>query len=174
MQKPRGVSRRVGLLLDGLPYDHHHHYHALLKLTQPSRRSINLSGIFLLTDGMKRDFGLEGIQAFAKECHKLTSINLSSCFQVHQISMTAIARNMPNLKELNLSSCKRIDYKALRPVSQLCPLLSKINFTNCERVDDRCISVGIEGVEQGGGREREREKFQATAQNSRNSPTGHR
>ena len=108
---------------------------------------VNFSGIFLLTDGMKRDFGLEGIQAFAKECHKLTSINLSSCFQIHQISMTAIARNMPSLKELNLTMCKRIDYSALRPVSDLCPLLAKINFTNCERVDDRCISAIAKGCQ---------------------------
>ena len=37
-----------------------------------------LSGVYLLTNGMDRDFGLEGLQALAKEITTLKSLNLAN------------------------------------------------------------------------------------------------
>jgi len=45
-------------------------------------KHLNLSGIYLLTDGMKRDFGLEGIQALSVAAPDLTYLHLVGCFQV--------------------------------------------------------------------------------------------
>ena len=47
----------------------------------PRLSHLNLSGMYLLTDGKQRDFGLEGLQALCGHGRNVTFLHLVGCFQ---------------------------------------------------------------------------------------------
>ena len=66
------------------------------------------AGLFLLTDGKKRDFGLEGIQALAQHCTNLESVNFSQCFQLADTALRALGRSCMQLTTINLNGCPNV------------------------------------------------------------------
>ncbi|GMH88698.1 hypothetical protein TrVE_jg986 [Triparma verrucosa] len=69
-------------------------------------KSLNATGIFLLSDGMKRDFGFEGLQALGRSpCAKtLKTLNLTGCFQVSTTALKSLSM-LTAVENLCLSGC---------------------------------------------------------------------
>ena len=96
-----------------------------------------ISDIFLLTDGMNRDFGLEGIQALSPMCTKIIELKTRHCFQLHTLALKAISSHMHNIKILDLSFCPKIDYSATIHIARGCPLIEKFIVIECSKFDDK-------------------------------------
>ena len=61
---------------------------------------LDASGLFLLTDGMKREFGFEGLQALSGCCPEMKDLHLNGCFQVSTLALKSIAKGFPLLRSL--------------------------------------------------------------------------
>lgn len=105
----------------------------------PNLESLNASGLVMLSDGVDRSFGLEGIQALGKSHCSLTMkrLNLHGCSQLSSNSLKAIS-NFINLETLDLSSCSSITIEASR-IGKACRHLSSLSLASC----GHCISDAI-------------------------------
>jgi F-box/leucine-rich repeat protein 2/20 len=105
----------------------------------PNLESLNASGLVMLSDGVDRSFGLEGIQALGKSHCSLTMkrLNLHGCSQLSSNSLKAIS-NFINLETLDLSSCTSITIEASR-IGKACRHLSSLSLASC----GHCISDAI-------------------------------
>ena len=66
---------------------------------------MNDTGLYLLSDGQNRDFGVEGLQALSQGCTKLKALNLTGCFRVAKVALRAIGKGLPQLEKLTLGRC---------------------------------------------------------------------
>ena len=101
------------------------------------------SGMCLLTDGVQRDFGHEGLQSLAKaECTKhIKRLNLHGCFRVSNISLKALS-SMENLDCLVLSGCKSLSLEGMSHVFKTCTKLSLVSLASCgDCVTDAMLDV---------------------------------
>ena len=83
--------------------------------------SVAASGIYLISDGMKRDFGFEGIASLAQLSPQLKELHLADCFRVSNLALKAIGRGLKNLRILSLRNCPNIQEAAM---SKWHPLLA--------------------------------------------------
>ena len=99
----------------------------------------------LLTDGVQRDFGHEGLQALATAdcCKSMKKVNLHGCFRVSDISLKYLS-SMENLESLVLSGCKSILFEAISILFKSCLRLSHLSLATCgECITDAMIeSIG--------------------------------
>jgi hypothetical protein len=66
---------------------------------------LDLTGIYLISDGVKRDFGAEGLAALSQGCTKLQHLQLSGCFRVSKLALKAIGKGLTALERLSLANC---------------------------------------------------------------------
>eukprot|EP00949_MAST-11_sp_MAST-11-sp1_P004505 g4505.t1 len=100
-----------------------------------------LADVFKLTDGMARDFGLEGLQAMAQECHALTSLNLSNCFQVSSRVLRAIGKGCPSITSLRLAGCQAVDTSALAEIVRRTKGLKSLSLAGCMEIDSNALRI---------------------------------
>ena len=114
------------------------------KKTSLTARTV-ASGLCLLTDGSRRDFGYEGLQALSKSVSSKTmkKLNLHGCFRVCEHSIDALS-SMKHLSSLVLSGCKSLSVEALAILLQSSTRISNLSFATCgECVSDKILeSVG--------------------------------
>lgn len=98
------------------------------------------SGLALLTDGVDRNFGFEGIQSLGHEACRssLRKLNLHGCFRVSKVALKSIA-SMVNLKSLTLSNCKSLCVDSLICIFRKCIHLAYLSFAGC----GECISDSV-------------------------------
>lgn len=77
-----------------------------------TQTSSQTPGGFLISDGSKRDFGCEGIQALAQGCKKLKSLHLDDCFRVQDFALRALAGAL-ELEKLSLKDCYSIKERGI-------------------------------------------------------------
>ena len=94
--------------------------------------TLNATGIFLLSDGMKRDFGFEGLQALGRaDCAKtIKNLNLTGCFQVSTSALKALAL-LTNCEQLTLSGCVNLTTQGMVPLSENMRNVKSANFAFC-------------------------------------------
>jgi hypothetical protein len=104
-----------------------------------------VSGLCLLTDGVQRNFGHEGLQSLsASQCRiHMKKLNLHGCFRISKYSVTALS-SLENLSTLVLSSCKSLCPEAISALFQECRHISMLSFAKCgECVSDTMLeSIG--------------------------------
>lgn len=74
---------------------------------------LDLTGLYLLSDGKNRSFGVEGVQALCQGCQKLKTLHLSDCPQLVDIALKSIAGGLGNLKRLVLANSSKMVEPAL-------------------------------------------------------------
>ncbi|GMH81967.1 hypothetical protein TL16_g09102, partial [Triparma laevis f. inornata] len=90
-------------------------------------KSLNATGIFLLSDGMKRDFGFEGLQALGR--------SFTECEKVGHGSLKALS-GCKNLRRLDLTGCGGVDDLSLLPLTEATfwPGISALYLTGCVNI----------------------------------------
>ena len=59
----------------------------------------------MISDGKKRDFGAEGIQAMVEGCTNLRSLNVTGCFRIAKVALQAIGAKLKKLEKIVLARC---------------------------------------------------------------------
>ncbi len=86
----------------------------------------------MITDGVNRDFGHEGLQSMGEaECAKrMRMINLHGCFHVKKVALRALA-SMKVLDSLVLSNCSSLTVEGMASLSKSCRKLSHLSLASC-------------------------------------------
>jgi len=93
---------------------------------------LNASGLYMLSDGSKRNFSFEGIQSIGKSkcCQTMKKINFHGCFQVGKLALQSLIE-MENLEVLVLSSCKALSLEGMSCVTKTCSNISSLSLASC-------------------------------------------
>ena len=103
---------------------------------------LDASGLFLLTDGMKREFGFEGLQALSGCCPEMKDLHLNGCFQVSTLALKSIAKGFRDLRSLALGSCPNLTAEGLVSVTHACEGLTRLSLAHCgDCVTDECLKA---------------------------------
>eukprot|EP00968_Pinguiococcus_pyrenoidosus_P007801 scaffold529_cov308-Pinguiococcus_pyrenoidosus.AAC.93 len=92
---------------------------------------LNLRGLFFLSDGMKRDFGLEGLQALCGNVRGLQDLCLAGCFQVSTKALNAIAGSGAQLRRLSVAECPKVSESGMHSVLKCCSNLESLSLKHC-------------------------------------------
>lgn len=86
----------------------------------------------MISDGVQRDFALEGIQSLGSStCAKsIKKLNFHGCFQISNWALKALAR-MTVLDHLVLSGCTKLTISGLSVVATSCPNIRYLSFASC-------------------------------------------
>lgn len=98
----------------------------------PALEFLNASGLVMLTDGVDRSFGLEGLQALGKsKCAvHMRRLVLHGCNQISTISLRAIS-HLVNLETIDFSGCNRLTLDGIARIGKSCPKLTQISLASC-------------------------------------------
>ena len=125
--------------------------------------TLNCSGLSMLSDGVNREFGLEGLQALgASSCSstvgsnrlltyghtnlhlsfavqsQLRNLNVRGCTLISTLSMRAISK-FANLERLDLSSNNKLTVVGAKCIGRACRKLTHLSLSSC----GDCICNGI-------------------------------
>ncbi|RHY97733.1 hypothetical protein DYB35_002086 [Aphanomyces astaci] len=100
----------------------------------PRLSLLHLKQLYLVSDGVKREFGLEGLQAVAQSCR-----DVSGCFQIVERSLHSIGTHCTSLKKINLRGCVSATSVGLSYVLQGCASLVHVNFTAIEQCTNAVV-----------------------------------
>ena len=112
--------------------------------------SLTLAGIYLLSDGIQRDFGFEGLQALAKSpcANHIKSLNLHGCFQMQAVALASIGR-FSALENLVLSGCTKLSADGIAKLSKACPRVTDLSLAGCgDCVSDVSMAVLAQSMKQ--------------------------
>ena len=98
------------------------------------------SGLSMLSDGVDRSFGLEGLQALGASDSSITMkhLKLHGCSLLSTLSMKAIS-NCSNLETLDLSGCTRLTINGAKCIGESCRKISVLSLASC----GDCISNAV-------------------------------
>ena len=93
---------------------------------------ILVSGVYMISDGVNRDFGFEGLQALGRSpCSRVMKIlNAHGCFQLNSIALKSISK-MCNLEVLILSGCTNLHTDTMIGIAQSCVKIKVLSFASC-------------------------------------------
>ncbi|CAM9288778.1 unnamed protein product, partial [Phaeothamnion confervicola] len=74
----------------------------------PVLETVDTGGLFLLTDGHPGNFAVTGVQALARGCRNIRSINLDGVPRLALYAPRAIAAGLPALRALSLAGCRAL------------------------------------------------------------------
>ena len=80
-----------------------------------------------------------GAAALVSANHKLTCVNFSSCIDITNITLLALANSCPNLNDIDLGYCHRITDAGIIALVEKCPLLQTIHIPYCSDITDNAI-----------------------------------
>jgi hypothetical protein len=94
----------------------------------------------MLSDGVDRAFGLEGLQALGQSKSSVTMkhLNLHGCSLLSTLTMKAIG-NFSNLETLDLSGCDKLTLEGAKCIGKACILISSLSLASC----GDCVSDAI-------------------------------
>ena len=94
----------------------------------------------MLSDGVDRSFGLEGLQALGASDSSATMkhLKLHGCSLLSTLSMKAIS-NFSNLETLDLSGCTRLTINGAKCIGKSCRKISVLSLASC----GDCISNAV-------------------------------
>ena len=94
--------------------------------------NLNATGIFLLSDGMKRDFGFEGIQALGRSpcALTITTLNLTAVFQISTVACKSLAM-LVNVENLCMSGCVNLTTQGMGYLADAMSKVKKLSFAYC-------------------------------------------
>ncbi|KAL7538021.1 hypothetical protein ACHAXR_008227 [Thalassiosira sp. AJA248-18] len=105
--------------------------------------ALNGSGLSMLSDGVDRSFGLEGLQALGKsKCSStMKHLNLHGCTLLSSLSLKAVA-NFSNLETLDLSGCNKLTLGGARCIGTSCRRISFLSLASCgDCISDAFLEV---------------------------------
>ncbi|KAF0727144.1 hypothetical protein AaE_009546, partial [Aphanomyces astaci] len=112
----------------------------------PRLSLLHLKQLYLVSDGVKREFGLEGLQAWTVSHNNrvwlslaLTDLDVSGCFQIVERSLHSIGTHCTSLKKINLRGCVSATSVGLSYVLQGCASLVHVNFTAIEQCTNAVV-----------------------------------
>lgn len=93
---------------------------------------LSVAGLYLLSDGVKRDFGFEGLQAIANsKCSQtIVELYLGGCFRVGTNALRSVAA-MSNLKKLSLTGCTNLTIEGMKAIANGCKNIQHICLSYC-------------------------------------------
>lgn len=97
----------------------------------------------LLTDGVQRDFGHEGLQSLANEesSVNMKRLNLHGCFRVCRVALGALS-SLQSLESLALSGCKSLSFEGFSAIAKSCRKISQLSFAGCgECITDSMVQI---------------------------------
>ena len=98
----------------------------------PSHHFHNLQELNLQSCKNVTDETLSRISAYSQN---LISLNLSNCNEITDSGLEKIAEKCHLIQKLILDSCVKVTDKSIKFVTQGCPLLRKINLSRCQITD---------------------------------------
>jgi Ran GTPase-activating protein (RanGAP) involved in mRNA processing and transport len=93
---------------------------------------LDLGQLYFLTDGKKRKFGQEGLQALcASACApSMKQLKLHGCFQMGTLALRSISK-LAGLEVLDVSSCTKLTLDGMISMAHSCPKIHTLNLSNC-------------------------------------------
>lgn len=94
----------------------------------------------MLSDGVDRSFGLEGLQALGESNCSVTMkiINLHGCNLLSTLSLKSIS-NFSHLEVLDVSGCTKLTFEGVKEIGKSCRKLSVLSMASC----GECVSDAI-------------------------------
>ena len=94
--------------------------------------TLNATGVFLLSDGMKRDFGFEGIQALGRApcATTIKTLNLTGCFQISTVACKSLAM-LVNVENLCMSGCVNLTTQGMGYLADSMANVKMLSFAYC-------------------------------------------
>jgi len=111
--------------------------------------ALNGSGLAMLSDGVDRSFGLEGLQALGKsKCsRKMKHINFHGCTLLSTLSLKSIA-NFHELQTLDLSCCNKLTTGGARCIGKTYRKISSLSLASCgDCISDALVEVLVMNLE---------------------------
>jgi len=98
----------------------------------PQLETLILAGVYLLSDGIRRDFGFEGLQAMTKSpCAKrIKSLNVHGCFQMQTVALASMGC-FSVLENLVLSGCTKLSADGIAKLATSCPKVTDLSLARC-------------------------------------------
>ena len=103
------------------------------------------SGMSMLSDGVHRSFGLEGLQALGQSNSSATMkhLNLHGCSLLSTHTMKAIGK-LSNLETLDLSGWDKLTLEGAHCIGKACTRISSLSFANCgDCVNDAIVEAAV-------------------------------
>ena len=114
---------------------------------------LDVTDVYLLTDGQNRSFGLTGLQFLLKECLKLKRLVLKGCFQLGETVLRELSTGIDDITEmeslscgqaiqsLSLSGLPKVTSKTLRSFvyGRAKHYLVELDLSNCSLVCDKTL-----------------------------------
>ena len=99
--------------------------------------NLTAAGVYLLSDGIQRDFGFEGLQAVSKSkcAQRIKSLNMHGCFHVQNVALESIGR-FTALNTLILSGCTKLTADGITKLAKSCSQVTELSLSGC----GECIS----------------------------------
>lgn len=116
----------------------------------PHLESVTLAGVYLLSDGIQRDFGFEGLQALSKSpcANHIKALNLHGCFQIQTVALASIGR-FSALENLVLSGCTKLSADGIAKLSKSCPKITDLSLACCgDCVSDVSMALLVQSMKQ--------------------------
>ena len=94
--------------------------------------NLTAAGVYLLSDGIQRDFGFDGLQLMSKsKCAKhIKSLNMHGCFQIQNVALESIGR-FTALETLILSGCTKLTAGGISKLANACPQVFELSLSGC-------------------------------------------
>ena len=106
-----------------------------------SLEHLNGSGLYLVSDGINRGFGFEGLQALARsQCARsMKKFNMHGCFRICLIALKSIA-SFTELRCLTLSGCTKLVPEGLSVIARSCQHIHQLSLAACgDCITDECV-----------------------------------
>ena len=112
--------------------------------------AIQASGLLMLSDGVDRTFGLEGIQALGQSncARTMKHLNLRGCSLLSTLTMKAIG-NCNNLETLDLGGCDKLTLEGAKSIGKSCKWIRQLSFGSCgDCISDAMVEVIVNHLDQ--------------------------
>ncbi|KDO31312.1 hypothetical protein SPRG_03928 [Saprolegnia parasitica CBS 223.65] len=96
----------------------------------PHLKVLSLHQLYLISDGVKRNFGLEGLQAVAATCPQLSELDLAGCFQVVERALKSLGAGCRALVKVSLKGCYNTTPAGISHLLHGCPKLETLDLSN--------------------------------------------
>ncbi len=89
-----------------------------------------------------------GLQAFIKNSHRLTEVEIAFCPKITSDCVESLAQNLPGLLSVSIQGCKQINDHALISLANHRPGLRRISFAGCAQISDDGVVALAKGLGQ--------------------------
>lgn len=111
--------------------------------------AIQVSGLSVLSDGVDRTFGLEGIQALgqSKCARTMKHLNLRGCSLLSTLTMKAIG-NFIILETLDFAGCDKLTLEGAKAIGKSCKLVRQLSFASCgDCISDAMVEAIVDHLD---------------------------